>query len=286
MCCPEFIAKYVLFIANLVFSLAGLAIIRLGVAVLRNLRDLQDILPVNALPIGIIVLGCIIFIIAFLACCGAIKESRCMLITYSIFMVILVAVKIYLAIVVFGFLSDVTSTITSWVTTAFNTSSLRDVYHVMEALFNCCGTTGPSSYDGILSQLPPSCCASPVDNTFYAPNAFPGCTTRLIDYFDTFGRAIGSVLIIIIFLELVAARCHAPLTAPRNAPQNAPPVAVAYFIGCLPFVFAAPACRASRRTAIRTALGCGQGVRSQYSSSRSSSLGSCRILIRRNGAGI
>ncbi|XP_062531440.1 CD63 antigen isoform X11 [Bombyx mori] len=267
MCCPEFIAKYVLFIANLVFSdpqsrqftstdpndedlepsillseLAGLAIIRLGVAVLRNLRDLQDILPVNALPIGIIVLGCIIFIIAFLACCGAIKESRCMLITYSIFMVILVAVKIYLAIVVFGFLSDVTSTITSWVTTAFNTSSLRDVYHVMEALFNCCGTTGPSSYDGILSQLPPSCCASPVDNTFYAPNAFPGCTTRLIDYFDTFG--------------------------------------------CLPFVFAAPACRASRRTAIRTALGCGQGVRSQYSSSRSSSLGSCRILIRRNGAGI
>ncbi|XP_062531434.1 CD63 antigen isoform X9 [Bombyx mori] len=213
MCCPEFIAKYVLFIANLVFSdpqsrqftstdpndedlepsillseLAGLAIIRLGVAVLRNLRDLQDILPVNALPIGIIVLGCIIFIIAFLACCGAIKESRCMLITYSIFMVILVAVKIYLAIVVFGFLSDVTSTITSWVTTAFNTSSLRDVYHVMEALFNCCGTTGPSSYDGILSQLPPSCCASPVDNTFYAPNAFPGCTTRLIDYFDTFAR--------------------------------------------------------------------------------------------------
>lgn len=65
-------------------------------------------------------------------------------------------------------------------------------------------------------------------------------------------------------VQLVAARCHAPLTAPRNAPQNAPPVAVAYFIGCLPFVFAAPACRASRRTAIRTALGCGQGVRSQY----------------------
>ncbi|XP_028031633.1 uncharacterized protein LOC114244124 [Bombyx mandarina] len=59
--------------------------------------------------------------------------------------------------------------------------------------------------------------------------------------------------------QLVAARCHAPLTAPPNAPQNAPPVAVAYFIGCLPFVFAAPACRASRRNAIRTALGCGQG---------------------------
>ncbi|XP_062531793.1 uncharacterized protein LOC134201292 [Bombyx mori] len=56
--------------------------------------------------------------------------------------------------------------------------------------------------------------------------------------------------------QLAAARCHAPLTAPRNAPQNAPPVAVAYFIGCLPFVFAAPACRASRRTA----LGCGQGM--------------------------
>ncbi|XP_021203536.1 23 kDa integral membrane protein isoform X14 [Bombyx mori] len=251
MCCPEFIAKYVLFIANLVFSLAGLAIIRLGVAVLRNLRDLQDILPVNALPIGIIVLGCIIFIIAFLACCGAIKESRCMLITYSIFMVILVAVKIYLAIVVFGFLSDVTSTITSWVTTAFNTSSLRDVYHVMEALFNCCGTTGPSSYDGILSQLPPSCCASPVDNTFYAPNAFPGCTTRLIDYFDTFGRAIGSVLIIIIFLEVVYHLFSPlPLAAPHDAPQFAPLSAVA------------------------------------KGSSRSSSLGSCRILIRRNGAGI
>ncbi|KAJ0175287.1 hypothetical protein K1T71_009428 [Dendrolimus kikuchii] len=39
--------------------------------------------------------------------------------------------------------------------------------------------------------------------------------------------------------QLVAAACRAPLASPQVAPQCASPVVVAYFIGCLPFVFAA-----------------------------------------------
>ncbi|KAF9795619.1 hypothetical protein SFRURICE_010377 [Spodoptera frugiperda] len=59
--------------------LAGLAIIGLGTAVHVNLNDFYQIIDIRVLTISVIVLGCIVFVIAFCACCGAIRESKCML---------------------------------------------------------------------------------------------------------------------------------------------------------------------------------------------------------------
>ncbi|OWR40652.1 putative U5 small nuclear ribonucleoprotein helicase [Danaus plexippus plexippus] len=61
--------------------LGGLALIGLGVATLLQLTDVLEVVTtnVNAIPITVIVLGALIFLIAFLGCCGAIRENRCFL---------------------------------------------------------------------------------------------------------------------------------------------------------------------------------------------------------------
>ncbi|XP_026739785.1 tetraspanin-9-like [Trichoplusia ni] len=202
MCCLEFIVKYVLIIGNIIFALLGLGILGLGIAVHVNLKDIYQLIPVglSALSISIITLGCIIFVISTLACCGAIRESRCMLLFYALFMAILAGIKIYLTVLIFGFLDTATTTVTRWLISAFNNEDLRPAYHGLETLFRCCGTTGAGSYAP--GAVPQSCCASPIDNVCQA-NFYDGCIDQLTSYFETFGESIGAVLIVVIIIECV-----------------------------------------------------------------------------------
>lgn len=67
-------------------QLGGIAILAVGVAFFLRLGDVEKVFEnwnVQVVPILFIVIGAIIFIIAFFGCCGAIKESHCMTVTVS-----------------------------------------------------------------------------------------------------------------------------------------------------------------------------------------------------------
>lgn len=201
MGCGEFLVKYILFFANLFFALAGIALIGLGVAVELQVTDVLEIFEDSQIfqltPIGAIVIGCIVFVVAFFGCCGAIRESNCMLITYSLFMIILMVLKITLAVLIFVKQDELLENIPRWLTEAFTRN--QTAFHSIERSFNCCGPTGAASYLNIV--LPESCCAS----TPCTPlNAYSGCNTIVTDFFQTFGIAIGAVAIVVGAIELVA----------------------------------------------------------------------------------
>ncbi|CAH0602055.1 unnamed protein product [Chrysodeixis includens] len=124
-----------------------------------------------------------------------------MLMFYALFMAILAGVKIYLTVLIFGFLDSASATVTRWLINAFNNENLRPAYNTLESLFKCCGTTGAGSYGN--AMLPKSCCASPIDNQCQAETSYSGCIGELTSYFETFGESIGAVLIVIIIIELV-----------------------------------------------------------------------------------
>jgi CD63 antigen len=73
---------------NILLQLCGIAILALGVVVkvgsknyAERMKDITDNLTFPA--ITLIVIGSIIFVIAFFGCCGAIRESHCMVVTVS-----------------------------------------------------------------------------------------------------------------------------------------------------------------------------------------------------------
>jgi hypothetical protein len=70
------------------FQLVGAALIAVGTLYQVNFTDITKAIPeayghLNLIPILTIVVGSIIFIISFLGCCGAIKNSPCLLTTVS-----------------------------------------------------------------------------------------------------------------------------------------------------------------------------------------------------------
>ncbi|KAJ2937453.1 hypothetical protein O0L34_g19160 [Tuta absoluta] len=201
MGCGEFIVKYVLFFSNLFFSISGLALVGVGIAVQLKVSAVTDILEDYNLaiaPVSAIVVGGVVFLIAFFGCCGAIKESNCMLVTYSIFMLVLMALKITLATLIFVNLGSLLEEIPKILSKSF-AKDQKVFQQTVEKTFNCCGPNGALSYLSI--SLPDTCCAVPTCNL---TNAYQGCNDKLVDFASTFGNIIALGCIVIGAIELVA----------------------------------------------------------------------------------
>ncbi|XP_052749599.1 CD63 antigen-like [Galleria mellonella] len=201
MGCGEFLVKYILFFSNLFFALAGLALLGLGIAIQLQIRTVVENISdfnVEIAPITAMVVGSIVFLIAFYGCCGAIRESNCMLVTYAIFMIVLMIIKITLASLIFIQLDDIILEIPKHLNTLFNNDALA--FGNIQAAFKCCGTTGPLSYPNPIN-LPDTCCELTPCN---AINAYPGCNDKITSLFQTYGITIGIVPLVIAAFELVA----------------------------------------------------------------------------------
>ncbi|XP_038078918.1 tetraspanin-9-like [Patiria miniata] len=83
-------AKCFLFVFNLLFFIAGVAVLAVGAYLYSREGPFATLLPsfpfLNVTTLTMVV-GCIIMAVSFLGCCGAIKESECMLAAYFIIMV-------------------------------------------------------------------------------------------------------------------------------------------------------------------------------------------------------
>ncbi|NWU95081.1 TSN8 protein, partial [Upupa epops] len=89
--------KYSMFIFNFLFWVCGCII--LGVSIwIRVSKDAQQELEINSsLFAGVdllIAVGSIIMVLGFLGCCGAIKESRCMLLLFFIGLLLILILQV------------------------------------------------------------------------------------------------------------------------------------------------------------------------------------------------
>ncbi|XP_019872700.2 23 kDa integral membrane protein [Aethina tumida] len=100
MSCGSGLLKIFLFVSNVVFVLAGLALVIIGGISLSNIKNYKEAIPedvsLQQIPILTIVIGSIILVISFLGCCGACTSSVCMLYSYGIILFVLLLVQIAL----------------------------------------------------------------------------------------------------------------------------------------------------------------------------------------------
>lgn len=67
-------------------------------------NDFQNVFDKNSpafAAISLIVFGSVVFLIAFFGCCGAIRESHCLTMTYASILLILIIGQIVIAVLVF-----------------------------------------------------------------------------------------------------------------------------------------------------------------------------------------
>ncbi|XP_013182281.1 PREDICTED: CD63 antigen-like isoform X1 [Papilio xuthus] len=220
MGCGTSFVKYVLFFFNLVVALCGLAMIGIGIAVLMNWTVLRDLLQshLTVAPWFFIVIGSVMFIIAFFGCCGAIRESHCMVVTYAIFLLVIIIVQVVLAVLMFTYAETMKEVLVKGVNGLFDKRSsdpaANAVFNSIQQQFECCGKTSPSDYGVIagVSDLPDSCCtrANGVVGkllsrcTIADANAI-GCADRSGELYDKWNKIIAGVAIGVACIEVVGA---------------------------------------------------------------------------------
>ncbi|XP_059612554.1 23 kDa integral membrane protein-like isoform X2 [Phlebotomus argentipes] len=211
MNCGMSLVKYVLFIFNLLCALCGIALLTIGIIVLVNAADLEKLFgDYNAIaaPILLIILGSVVFVIAFFGCCGAIRESHCLTMTYAAFMLILIIGQIVIAAITFAFAGDIASVMTKTFDRIFleqdNVQVNRELVDTVQMNLQCCGPRGPADWTPQIGPIPPSCCESGVSQC-NAGNAFQtGCIAALEDWVDMSKHIIAWVALGVALIQLVA----------------------------------------------------------------------------------
>ncbi|XP_059917212.1 CD9 molecule a isoform X1 [Gadus macrocephalus] len=149
----EMCIKYLMFAFNLVFWLAGTAVLGVGLW-LRFDSKTKGLFEGADSPYlfytGVYILigaGALMMVVGFLGCCGAIQESPFMLGLFFFFLLILFAVEVAAGIWGFSNQSKIVNDITSFYMETYDNYSkgderLKETLLVIQTGLSCCGPTG------------------------------------------------------------------------------------------------------------------------------------------------
>ncbi|XP_030624669.1 CD63 antigen [Chanos chanos] len=160
--------KFLLFFFNFIFWLCGLALIILGVLVQVALHNTLVIKGPSSstAPLVLIIVGVVIFFIAFFGCCGAWKESRCMVTMFAILLSLIIIIEIGTAIAGYifrGKLNDVVENSFKDMINQYNNASsdYKKTVDDMQQQLRCCGVHNSSDWLNFKpdkKSVPDSCC--------------------------------------------------------------------------------------------------------------------------------
>jgi len=198
-------AKYLLFAFNFCFWLAGAAVLGVAIWVLVD-DDISDVVEVADISIYtgsyvLIVAGAVMLIVGFAGCCGAIKESTCLLGLYFACLFAIFALEVGAAIWAFLEFNSLQEGIDQALneTTTEQPIDIDDSYKTFQQNFKCCGTTtvcggfDTKLYEGctctdsddkvcgnLSSEQLKTCAAAPTGTKIY----ITPCSVALYDFLD------------------------------------------------------------------------------------------------------
>eukprot|EP00112_Aurelia_sp_Birch-Aquarium-sp1_P004862 Seg1549.13 transcript_id=Seg1549.13/GoldUCD/mRNA.D3Y31 product="AP-2 complex subunit alpha-2" protein_id=Seg1549.13/GoldUCD/D3Y31 len=158
-------------------ELAGIALLALGVYLRVKDNDYSSVFGKGGLsaPANIMIaVGVFVFVISFLGCCGAIKESKCMLVLFIIFIVLVLLCEVALVVLAFVYRSEAkrfaTDSITEAIQKTYGESGQSAITKAVDNIqknFKCCGANNYTDWSGSKwiaknsgKRVPLSCCVS------------------------------------------------------------------------------------------------------------------------------
>jgi len=168
------IVKYLLFAFNLIFVIFGILLVYSGISTAVKLDHYSLIIKngPSTSAIVLVAIGFIIFLIAFLGCCGAIKENYCMLCSFGGVILVILIVELIGAGLVLAFRKELKKAVGDGLNTViekydYNNTDL-DYTKIMDDLqhnLKCCGSHDKKDWlnPNKTAPLPPgkfpsSCC--------------------------------------------------------------------------------------------------------------------------------
>jgi len=242
--CVANLLRYILIGTNLVVFIASCIVLGFGIYAVADSSSLMDLIKMADLPdvaapkidsfitaaYLFIVIAVFAMILAFFGCCGAYKESKCMLSTYFALILVLLVLVIVGAIMGFtvslnAIKAPLESTMSKYkeIPVTDDDIIIKTLWDEKQKALRCCGTTltatnnswtefGPYPLKGF--EVPESCCTqfkTPENTvnqcrknplTFNVTGCFEKLEHKLMDHRTDFVIA-GVVLCVIMFINML-----------------------------------------------------------------------------------
>ncbi|XP_054723357.1 CD151 antigen-like [Uloborus diversus] len=170
------VIKYALFLANVIILVGGVSVFAVGVWTLAD-RSFMERLLGNDLYVTsaaiLIATGVVVTVISFLGCFGAIKEVKCMLLTFFIILFMMFIVVLIGGILGYVFRSEVEKQMHQEMLMSVplykNDTTVTDAWDALQPYFKCCGIAvnydqsqevwkRNSNFQSSDKRVPESCC--------------------------------------------------------------------------------------------------------------------------------
>lgn len=172
----------------------------IGFYALRTTGDLSlkldGIYPTEYIATSMVVLGSMIFFVSFCGCCGAIRESECLLNLFSLALVFISIFQLVMALYACFNNEDIQNGVekawnTVWTgrSSELNANAIRGI----QKYIGCCGDQGIKSYSDIISKQSHDCDVRSFGN---------GCRSALKDYFRDSSSVISYISLTMALVEV------------------------------------------------------------------------------------
>lgn len=219
VCCGEFI-RIVLFVLNFIFWAAGGGILGVGIYVKVSLDDLSKLNvshdTLYMASIFLISLGCIVFVVGLLGCCGSLTQTKWMLLTYFALVTVIFVGEIALAIAVYVEKDTVSQSIKDQFADCMDKYDAQDegicadTVDSIQSVLHCCGEDSPTEWQNATrfstkyqTSPPASCCKEKATSCTYGEAFQEGCYTTISTIVNKNAKYIGLGALIVAVVELL-----------------------------------------------------------------------------------
>lgn len=157
--------KYLLFIFNFVFVVTGIVLLIVGAVIQGLYKEYSFLLDDRffSAPALLIAVGAIVFIVSFFGCCGAVKENHCMILTFSILLLLVFILELSGGIagyVLRDSARDFLSRELNERMHSYGSKESQEFWYMMQRSMECCGTNNYTDWKDVFhnDSLPLSCC--------------------------------------------------------------------------------------------------------------------------------
>ncbi|XP_069479410.1 tetraspanin-18 [Ambystoma mexicanum] len=226
--------KYLMFIFNFFIFLCGASLLGVGIWVIVDPTGFREIVAVNPLLFMgayiVVGMGALLFLLGFLGCCGAIRENKCLLLFFFVFILLIFLAELSAAILAFIFRENLSREFfTREVKKHYQGSNSSQIFsstwNSVMITFACCGVNGPQDFEDALhfkmlypdDMVPEACCrreAPSRDREFLSKEDClmgreiyqntEGCYTAILDSLETYVYLAGALAIGVLAIELFA----------------------------------------------------------------------------------
>nr|KAF6468472.1 tetraspanin 4 [Rousettus aegyptiacus] len=161
--------KYLMFAFNLLFWLGGCGILGVGIwlaATQGNFATLSSSFPSLSAANLLIVTGTLVMAIGFVGCIGAIKENRCLLLTFFVMLLLVFLLEATVTILFFAYTDKIDRYAQRDLKKGLHlygtpgNVGLTNAWSIIQTDFRCCGVANYTDWFEVYNatRVPDSCC--------------------------------------------------------------------------------------------------------------------------------